>query len=54
MGDRAIVLVTDRRTALVRCIDVPDVAQASEVGEVLIIVKCHTDIVASGSDMLVD
>ena len=54
MGDRAVVLVTDCRTAFVRRIDVPDVAQATEVGEVLIVVKCHTDIVAFGSDMLID
>ena len=54
MGDRTIVLVTDRRTAFVRCIDVPDVAQATEVGEVLIVVKCHTDIVAFRTYVLID
>ena len=54
MSDRTIVLVTDCRTAFVRCIDVPDVAQATEVGEVLIVVKCHTDIVAFGPYVLID
>ena len=52
--DRTVVLVSNRRTTFVGGVDVPDVAQATEVGEVFIVVKCHTDVVAFGADVFVD
>ena len=54
MGNRTIVLVAYGCTAFVGGVDVSNIAQATEVREVFIVVKRHTDVVALGTDMLVD